>query len=834
MTSPALQMHIMNGKNKIHLIGNAHIDPVWMWRWQEGYAEIKATFKSALDRIREFDGFIFTSACAGYYKWVEENEPEMFREIQKRVGEKRWHVAGGMWVQPDCNIPSGESFARHLLLSQRYFSEKFGIIATVGYNVDSFGHNGSMPKLLRNAGIDSYVMMRPSSYENPDVPFGAFWWESPDGSRVLAFRIDEENGYGCGSNYDTNYKRIRRCIGESDRLDIPFMCFYGVGNHGGGPTIQMLNHLEAMRSAPEGDRLVFSDPRRYFDEVRSSGGDMPVRKTDLQWHASGCYSAMSAVKAQNRKAENRLLQAEKFASLARMHSLYAPPKEPLEKAWQGVLFNQFHDVMCGCSIREAYDDAMELYGQSLSIAAEVSNGAVQSLSWNVDTSDERRNRSSKESDWNFWELDGMGTPVVAFNSLSWQRKIPVQLGRPVKSLRDDDGKSVPVQTVRASRTNGRDKWDSLFIADVPAMGYAVYWAYLDEAGEEPCASDLKADGAAIENECLRLELDAKTGHIISLYDKACDWQVFSGSAGVPLIIDVEHCDTWAHRVFSFRDVCGKFDAAEITLLETGPVRAKLRVRSERGRSAIIQDYILYAHSGEVIVEVYLDWHEKHKMLKLSFPVNVKNDSATYDIPFGTIRRPVKGTEEAGQMWFDVSDEAYGLSILNSEKYSFDVLDNEMRLTVANSSIFADHYGQNNRDGMCEYLDQGVQRFMYALRPHKSGWGADTVKAAYALNAEETHVNETYHKGRLPRRFEGIAVSADNVVATALKDAYDQKGYVIRLCEYEGADTTCNVSLPAIKREFTASLPKYSVKTYYIPNDAGADIYECDFLERPLA
>ena len=816
--------------NKIHLIGNAHIDPAWFWRWQEGYAEIKATFRSALDRIGEYPGFIFTSAAAAYYKWIEDNEPAMFKEIQQRVAEGRWCIAGGMWIQPDCNIPSGESFARHFLLSQRYFLEKFGKAATVGYNVDSFGHNGSLPKIFNAAGIDSYVMMRPGSHENPDVPAGAFWWESTDGSRVLAFRIDQENGYCNGSDYDTNRRRIDKCISESRRLGIPFMCFYGVGNHGGGPTIQMLNNINAMQKEPEGEKLIFSNPRRYFDELHRLAPAIPVRKTDLQWHASGCYSTMSATKAHNRKAENRLVQAEIFASLAQMNSLYHMPGELMDRAWQGVLFNQFHDIMGGCSAREAYDDALELYGQSLSIAAEVANSAVQALSWNVNTMDENRIHRSKESDWSFWELDNMGTPIVVFNPLSWRREIPVQLIRPVKSVCDDNGKPVPLQIIRASRTNTGDKWDSLFVADVPAMGYAVYWVYVNKKEDIPSQSTIKAEGAVIENEYLRLEINAKTGHIQRLYDKAAGKEVFEAPAGVPLVIDIEHCDTWGHNVFSFRDVCGRFESAKVTLLESGPVRAKLRVKSEYGHSSLTQDYILYAGSKELKVEAILNWQEKFKMLKLSFPVNVKNDTATYDIPYGTINRPVTGTEEAGQMWFDISDGEYGLSVLNNSKYSFDVLGSEMRMTVANSSLFADHYGQDHRDETCEFLDQGIQRFAYALLPHKGNWNADTVRAAYELNTEETHVNETYHQGPLPRRYEGINLSAKNVVVTALKPAYGKNGYIVRMCEYEGRDTNCTVTLPAVGREFTASIPKFAVKTYFVPDAPDADIVECDLLE----
>ncbi|MCL2059501.1 MAG: hypothetical protein FWH01_10670 [Oscillospiraceae bacterium] len=221
---------------KVHMIGNAHIDPVWLWRKTEGASEILATFRSALDRMDEFPGYIFTSACAAYYNWVEKVDPAMFGEIQERVKEGRWHIAGGFWVQPDCNIPSGESFARHLLYSQRYFQEKFGAKARVGYNVDSFGHNGMLPQIYRKAGMEYYVFMRPDALEKPELPGDLFIWEAPDGSRVTAFRIT--GGYNTPAGFDSpeneraaTEKKALDHLKKAERDGLPNMCFYGIGNH---------------------------------------------------------------------------------------------------------------------------------------------------------------------------------------------------------------------------------------------------------------------------------------------------------------------------------------------------------------------------------------------------------------------------------------------------------------------------------------------------------------------------------------------------------------------------------------------------------------------------
>ncbi len=327
--------------NKLHMIGNAHIDPVWLWQWQEGFHEVLATFRSALDRMKEYDDFAFVSSSAAFYEWVEKTDPQMFREIKQRVAEGRWQIVGGWWIQPDCNIPGGESFVRHGLYGQRYFKEKFGVTARVGYNVDSFGHNGMLPQILKKSGMDYYVFMRPTPQEK-GLPGRLFWWESDDCSRVLTFRIPFEY---CtwGKELD---KHVRR---NANELKAPFnelMCFYGVGNHGGGPTRENIESIKRLNDDPNFPALVFSTPEKFFAEVLAKDLPIQVVHDDLQHHASGCYAAHSGVKQWNRKAENLLMAAEKFSAIAERVTGQPYPCD-FDLAWKNVLFNQFHDIMAG-------------------------------------------------------------------------------------------------------------------------------------------------------------------------------------------------------------------------------------------------------------------------------------------------------------------------------------------------------------------------------------------------------------------------------------------------------------------------------------------------------
>ncbi|MDI3310706.1 MAG: glycoside hydrolase family 38 C-terminal domain-containing protein, partial [Thermoanaerobacterium sp.] len=794
------------------------------------FVEVKATFRSALDRMNEFPEFVFTSACAAYYKWVEENAPEMFEEIKKRVKEGRWAIVGGWWIQPDCNIPSGESFVRHALYSQRYFLEKFGVMAKVGYNVDSFGHNGMLPQILKKSGMDYYVFMRPGNHENSRVLGNLFWWESPDGSRVMAYRIPT----GYGTSWGEIDKKIEDTMRIAEEQGIDLMAFYGVGNHGGGPTVKNLESIKRLKEERYGDALIMSSPDQYFEAMSERGMDLPVYRDDLQHHASGCYSTVSEIKANNRRAEHALLVAEKFATIA--YNLVNLPYDGkrIQRAWEKVMFNQFHDIMGGCSIKDAYTDARDFHGEALYTAADVLNSALQKMSWAVDTMGEIEKVRSKEKDWSLWEYEDCGTPVVVFNPHSWKVKAPVIVNRLVKGVTDDSGNPVALQKIRGPQTNGRDdKWNTLFVADVPAMGYRVYWLYLNKEFEVNSEGSLVADDTSLENDYIRLEIEPHTGYIRRLYDKKNNVEVLSDKGAVPVVIDINHCDTWAHGIFEFRDEIARFSDAKVKLIENGPIRAKLRVINKYNDSILRQDFILYRHKPDIEVEVKLDWREKHKMLKLSFPVNVLKPKATYEIPYGFIERPVNGEEEPGQQWIDLTGEqegmVYGLALLNNSKYSFDIKDNDMRMTVVNGSIYADHFGV--RDEFCEFMDQGIQEFRYALIPHQGTWQDSFIpRKAYEFNVKLMHVQETYHRGPLPQKMEGIKISADNVIATVFKKAEDGDDYILRCYETNGVNSDVEIEVPALKRKWKATFGKCEIKTFRIPEDNEEEITECNLIE----
>ena len=802
----------------IMLIGNAHIDPVWFWRWQDGYHEVMATFRAALDRLNEFPGFVFTCACADYYRWVEQNNPDLFAEISARVAQGRWAIVGGMWIQPDMNTPSGESLARQLLYSQQYFQKKFGKIARIGYNVDSFGHNAMFPQLLRKSSMEGYVWMRPSCQENPDIPEGAMWWESPDGSRVPAYRIEGE--YTGAHELPA---KIARMFAFAEKIHHPVMCFYGVGNHGGGPTIENLRQIEAIMTGGErGDELAYASPEDYFAQLRECDGDLPVWRGELQHHASGCYSTHSLSKRKHRMVENALLRMEKFSALAQRLSSHALNMPFVRQAWQNLMFNEFHDILGGCCIPEAMDDAIMQLDEALSIAAREENAALQRISWRVDTIKGHPARvRSKEESWMFWGIRGQGTPVVVFNPHPFAAEGEVLLHQPLHAVRDDEGHPIPAQIVRASRTNGHDLWDGIFRAAVPPMGYRLYWVFLENAA--PVETELRASATSLENAFLRAEFDPATGALRHLIDKRSGIDTLSGPVCARLL-DISHCDTWAHNIFQFDLNAGTFAEASVSLLESGPVRAILQVTTRYGQSELQQRYILYAEADQLQVDVCLNLHERHRMIKLCFPTAFREGFDVAEISFGALERSANGNEEHCQGWAALQGNAGGLAILNNGKYSYSAKNGELRLTIANTSIFADHYGQQTRDASCRFLDQGEQRFSYALVPFAGSWrDAALARRASLFNQPLTAVVETYHEGPLGSAYSGLSLDNPKILLSAIKRAENGRGWILRACETTGEAQHVRLAMPMFGRECTLDFGAFEIKTLFLPDDSALPI-----------
>ncbi len=795
---------------KLYLIGNAHIDPVWLWRWPEGRHEVRATFRSALDRLNEYDDFVFVSSSAAFYAWVEQSDPAMFAEIVQRVAEGRWEIAGGWWIQPDCNLPSGESFVRQGLYGQHYFKAKFGVTARTGYCVDAFGHHAVLPQILQKSGMENYVFARPGLSEL-ETPGRLFWWEAADGSRVLAQRLIY--GYNASVNLDAHVKRSAADI----TAPVPaLMCFFGVGNHGGGPTRANIEAMQNMQADPDLPELAFSTPNVYFDDMRALSLPLEVFDGELQHVFSGCYSAHSGVKQWNRQAEQRLLTAEKWATIAARVLDRPYPAAELTQAWQQVLFNQFHDILAGTSLESAYADARDGFGEALAIGNRVLTAAVEALNWNIHL-----------------DVDEAARPFVVFNHHAWASRVPVEIefGRPgdppirvdVDELLDDAGNEVPYQLLLAESTSDI-RYRIVFVADLPPLGYATYPLRPRAATETIPAAGLPVavNDTVLENEFLRVEFDPATGTIASLRDKRAGREVFSGPAARAVVM-ADESNTWGSQTYRFDQLAGEFKSTRTRLIENGAVRATVRVESAFGNSRLVQDFTLYRDLGRLDVAVTVDWHERYRALKLRFPTHLDAPTATYEIPYGTFTRPTTGLEEVGQTWVDLTsgagEAAYGLSLLNDSKYSFSVDGSELSLTVLRSPVYAALLPvPEGTDDDYRFMDQGLQSFHYSLLPHAGPWeDAGTVMAAAELNAPPLAALATFHAGTLPRRASFIEVESPDVTLTVVKRAEDgTDDLILRAVNLSQRASYATIHLNAWRRAIQSEFGPAEIKTFRVP------------------
>ncbi len=803
-------------ENKLYFIGNAHLDPVWLWRWQEGYAEVMATFRSALDRIKEYDDFVFTCAGAVYYKWVEETDPEMFAQIKEAVANGKWVIVGGWWIQPDCNAPTGESFARHALYSQNYFEEKFGVKATVGYNVDSFGHSGMLPQILRNSGMDSYVFMRPMPNEK-EYPFkeNAFIWRSADGSEVTTFRIPKSY---CTNLFDSIEEKTEEHIELAEKNAQPIMCFYGVGNHGGGPTKANIDTIHGIM-AKKGSGMKLSSPNEYFASLK--GCNLPVLEGDLQHHAVGCYSAVMAVKKGAVEAASKAVAAESLNLIA--SSLGVAKAEKLDAEWEKIMFNQFHDIMGGCCIRPAIDDAVEELGAAKNGAEHILNRARQAIAWNIDTSKGEEISLSRPGRWTC-EQEGRGVPLIVFNPNPWEVTAPVFLAHNFTSIEDDDGNQILSQNIRNTLTveTASQNISACFVAKIPAMGWRVFWGYGEKKNTAKSSKLLTVSKRRLENEWLRVSL--KNGKISSIYDKKKGKELLKKCVSA-IAMEEKKYDTWMHDVFSYKKIAGSFRFSGARITETGDVCCSLRLAGRYKASKVIIDLTLYRDLPELYLKVKVDWREKHKALKLCFPTVFTGGVDTCGIPFGSITRSANGKEQPMQKFVSVSENGEGFAVTTDSRTAYDCKNGEIRVTALRSPIFADHYGI--RDASSEFSEQGEQEFNFALSP----FGGNTARL-YQLS--ELMLNPlaviagTYHKGGLPSALSALKVSEENIQVTAFKTAEDGDGYILRCHETDGRAVTVRFESSLLGVTWESCIGAYQIKGFRISE---GKITEIDFTEK---
>ena len=698
----------------VHMVGNAHIDPVWLWRWPAGVVEALSTCRTAADILEEQRDVIFTKSDAWIYEQIETLDPALFERIKKLIKRGQWRIVGGLYIQPDCNLPTAESFRRHMSLGKDYFRSRFDLHIDVGYNVDSFGHSAMLPSLMREFGYDSYVMMRPNTCEK-QLPGNLFRWQSPDGSEVMVWRITPS--YSTKSAGDLA-EQVSRAIAAGNPEIPHVMCFYGIGDHGGGPTREQIRWIKDNRKSRAGAELVFSHPRKFFDAVKSHRDIMPVVKEELQFHAIGCYSVVREVKTGIRKAEHELLCAEHCVNT------FGPPdsdacKEILDTAWKRVLFNQFHDTYAGTCIRQAYADVREQLGFASATANSIIHstlirnlvglpGAEHQRLVVFNLSDEVFSGCLEHEPW----LQGKQPWLQG--KQPWLQDMPFS-GR----MLNEEGREIPYQIVRQPALV-RQKKMLIFRDELKPLSRKIYTLRPEDSLGDIASDlvdipgDLTIESGMLENGRWIITPGQSSGQTSSLLRiRDSDGELLSPE-GLHILVLNDRSDTWSHGLRQFpQDPAGEFALKEISVEESGPVRASLRIEAEYGSSRLTLWTRLYAQSPDIEMELYINWNERFKLAKLVFPFSASFDQRIDGIPGGQIHRMQDGAESPVVDW-TMTDS--GIGIVTPHCFSLDGSENSVRFTLLRSPIYAWHHPtQPDPRSWYAHTDQGEHRFTFLIQ-----------------------------------------------------------------------------------------------------------------------
>ena len=752
-----------------HLVGHAHIDLSWLWRWEETVHDIAVqTFKGVLAQMDKMPGLTFAQSQAAVYEAIEKNYPDLFKAIQAKVREGTWLPVGGMWVEPDLNMPDGESLARQLLYGKRYFLDKFGVDVKVGWNPDSFGHNWQLPQIMAKAGLKYYLFDRCAPEKTV-----LFQWQGMDGSKVLSYA--PPGWYSVGLKNGT-----KDVIFEAAKVSplMDYLLLYGEGDHGGGPRDADVEAIRKFKKDKGQPRMEFAGPEDYFKLLETKKMEIPVFVNELNFTFPACYTTQATVKKNNRKSEALLLSAEKFSALAATGGYrdYYPERD-IDEAWKIVLRNQFHDILDGSSIGPVYDEVKGFYEEVFERGRRALSFSLEAISNSIDTR-------------------GEGLPLVVYNSLFWERTEPViaefMLMKKFNGFKilDAQGTEIPYQVVMKDDTGLQNRFRIVFIAEsVPSFGYRLYRiAGTDKAPEFKSALTAAAD--SLENEFFTVRLNPATGWLESIFDKAQNREILQGRGNVlqAIVDEPENMSAWELGLKDQLWNIGE-EGAKIEVIETGPVRAVVRVKSLFRNSAFNQDIILYSRIPRLDFRLGLNWQERNLMVKTTFPLKLKNEKADFEIPFGSISRPADGREVPAIRWVDLGDESggYGVSLLNDCKYGFDVKNNTVRLSVI--------HGATNPD---PEADRGPHELLYSLYPHRGTWqDALTIRRGYEFNSPLMPRVAMAHPGSLPASRSFVSVGPDNIVLSSFKKemGYYNRGVILRFYEAFGQKTEAKIDLP---------------------------------------
>lgn len=802
---------------ELHMICNAHLDPVWLWDWEEGIAAALSTFRIAARFCQEYDGFIFNHNEALLYQWVEEYEPDLFQTIQDLVKEGKWHIMGGWFLQPDCNMPSGESFVRQMEAGREYFYEKFGVLPKTAVNFDPFGHSRGMVQIMHKAGYDSYIFCRPSQ-EDCQLADDDFLWIGFDGSSIKGHRSSEHYNSLMGEAG----KKITEFL-KSHREQETGLLLWGIGNHGGGPSHVDMAQIQNKRKENPRCELRHSIPESYFEQIENEHKNLPEYDRDLNPWAVGCYTAQIRIKQTHRKLEGLLYMTEKMVSAAVFQKKMKYPEEELKEAERALLTAEFHDILPGSAVKSVEESGIRIMNYGMELLEKQKNRAFFALA--------QGELPAKEGEYPIliynphpYPVKGVVTCEFQMQNQNWDSSF----GMPKICYRDT---VIPCQVEKEACNMNLD-WRKkvAFYAELEPMQMNRYDCTIRFMEKQPEVERQEQNTEiSFTGEHIEAVISKKTGLMDSLRIDGIEY-LKKGAFG--LSVRDSGFDPWAMNVQSFPKEEGRFLLMEkeegavfsgvdaqlesVRIIENGQVRTIVEALFRYHNSRAVIHYILPQKGKDVDLEISVEWMEKGKMLKLEIPTCLNGENLC-ETAYGVQIYEASEKERVFQRWCGVFDKEKdgALTCINNGCYGGDFRDGTMRISLIHSAAYSAHPIEErtllDQDRSIPCMDQGERNFCFRLGGGSFKQRMENVASEAAIFQEKPLAVAFFPTEKASVKKKWIEISDPGCILGAMKKIRGRDTYLMRLFESTGMAREVTVSLwgEAKKRVW---LNPYEIKT----------------------
>jgi alpha-mannosidase len=824
----------------LFLVCNAHLDPIWLWEWEEGAAEALSTFRTAARFCEEFKEFVFNHNEAVLYQWVETYEPELFQRIKKLVKRGKWHIMGGWYIQPDCNMPSGESFVRHILVGRRYFKRKFGVEPKTAINLDSFGHTRGLVQILKKSGYTSYLFCRPDP-NALSLPADDFVWVGYDGSEILAHRARAHYNSQKGKARE----RAERWMADNPDQENSLL-LWGIGNHGGGPSREDLKELRKLLVEKSDWNVRHAVPEDYFEALSRKPGKTLRRSKDLNPWAVGCYTTMALVKQKHRFLENDYFLTEKIATQASLQGLMDYPRRELQEALKDLLFCEFHDVLPGSCLPQGEAYALQRMDHGLEILSRQKAKAFFALL--------SGQPQAKQGEFPIFVYNPHPYAVTETIICEFQPHEPnfdpEIIGVP--KITDSRDKNVLCQLEKESSNISLD-WRKrvVFRAKLNPGQMNRFSCRLQKVRTRPKLREGKENPLVFKSNKGKVVINRHTGLVDSFLVKGVEF-LRPGSFRSLIIDDIP--DPWGMTVRSFRKIREKFtlmskfesarfaglDSQElepVRIVEDGPIRTVIEALFKSSHSSICMRYKIPKKGSEFEVEMRAFWNEKNQMLKLSVPTLFQGGQCKGQVAYGVEDFDREGEELIAQKWVGVisPDRKHALTLINNGTYGFDFAEGELRFSLLRSAAYsADPGTEENpivpRDRFEPRIDQGERIFHFWINAGQAFDRLSKIDREALIKNETPVVLSCFPPGRGKKAHPAILLSDTVVQVAAMKMAEENDWLLVRLFEPTGRKRKTRVTIPFLNLSFEASLSGFEIKTMAVDR-ATKDVFEVNLMER---